>query len=107
MELVPKLERLLTYAHKGLSSLSLRLLLNLSHDVNFRRALANPNLLSSLIKVSVDKHHAQSAMQLMYQISIEQPARNLFAVHEVVKLVSPCFDQQKQNLSEFKKSCIA
>ncbi|TPX51129.1 hypothetical protein SeLEV6574_g00469 [Synchytrium endobioticum] len=85
-DLVPKLEKLLTYAHQGLSNLSLQLLLNISHDVNFRRILANTNIITSLIKLSVNKYHAQSAIALMYQISIDEPARNLYAVHEVIKL---------------------
>ncbi|TPX32870.1 hypothetical protein SmJEL517_g04051 [Synchytrium microbalum] len=86
-ELVSKLEKLLTYAHQGLTTLSLRLLLNLSHDGNFRQVLANPNMLTCLMKLSADRNHAQNSMQLMYQISIDMPARNLFSGQETVRSI--------------------
>lgn len=65
----------------GLQNLTLRLLLNLSHDEGFRAALINKNGLLNKIMSLLDagnKHHHLFIFQILYMLSVDDKSKVYF-----------------------------
>ena len=65
----------------GLQNLTLRLLLNLSHDEGFRAALIKKNGLLNKIMSLLDagnKHHQLFIFQILYMLSVDDKSKVYF-----------------------------
>lgn len=74
-KLLDKLETLVQSEHQGLQGLSLRLILNLSHDHQFRDLFIKRNFVSKLVNGLSKKNYLMVTLQLLYQLSIDQENR--------------------------------
>jgi hypothetical protein len=70
------LEFVLKLDNQTLQSLALRLALNLSHDVSFRKTLIKKNLSTFFVPLLSSKQFLSIALQLLYQLSIDLESRN-------------------------------
>ncbi|KAI9328528.1 kinesin-associated protein-domain-containing protein [Obelidium mucronatum] len=64
--------------------LSLKLLLNLSHDKEFRTTMVRNGCLSKISELLSSKTHVILTLQLLYQISIDDQHRDLMAVENII-----------------------
>ncbi|KAJ1556673.1 Kinesin-associated protein 3, partial [Cladochytrium tenue] len=72
---------------KGIQSLILRLLLNLSHDQAFRAGLVRHSFVPRLFELLNSKTNLVLALQLLYQISIDDPGKVAFSTPDAVGLL--------------------
>ncbi|KAJ1558416.1 Kinesin-associated protein 3, partial [Cladochytrium tenue] len=97
-DLLSKLYRIITtenqptemFVHnfkKGIQSLILRLLLNLSHDQAFRAGLVRHSFVPRLFELLNSKTNLVLALQLLYQISIDDPGKVAFSTLDAVGLL--------------------
>lgn len=86
-DLLNKLHKILPSEHQGIQNLSLRLLLNLSHDKDFRAALVEHGFLHKMVDLLHNKNNLLLALQLTYQISIDDINRDAFSKTEAVPLL--------------------
>ncbi|KAI8809755.1 kinesin-associated protein-domain-containing protein [Cladochytrium replicatum] len=85
--LISKLGRLVPCDHQGLQNLTLRLLLNLSHDPQFRAALAKNGFAQKLVDVLHHKNHIVLSLQLLYMLSIDEKIKSMFSQTDLMPLV--------------------
>lgn len=86
-EFLPKVNNLLLSEHQGLQNLTLRLLLNLSYDQNFRAAMLKHGFLLKFVEILQNKSHLLVTLQLLYQISIDDAVKPAFANTELLPLM--------------------
>ncbi|KAI9356221.1 kinesin-associated protein-domain-containing protein [Zopfochytrium polystomum] len=90
-DLLPKLAHLLPSENQGIQHLTLRLLLNISHDPAIRTGLVHYGFLELLTDLLHSKVHLMPVLQLMYQISIDAENRAAFAsadtIHLLIKMI--------------------
>ena len=77
-----------TTSHKGLHSLVLRLVLNLSHDSGFRAVLLQAGFHDRLVNKLDEQHYILTTLQLLYQLSIEDRNRSYPAFTNCIPDVS-------------------
>ncbi|KAJ3126935.1 Kinesin-associated protein 3 [Nowakowskiella sp. JEL0407] len=87
-ELIPKLSKLLQSEHLGIQNLSLRLLLNLSHDTKFRMELIKADFLPKLAESLHNKNHLLLNLQLLYMLSIDESSKPYFLSQEIIPMVT-------------------
>ncbi|KAJ3103417.1 Kinesin-associated protein 3 [Phlyctochytrium planicorne] len=86
-ELLGKLDALLPSENQALQTLILRLLLNLSHDSKFRMGLVRFGFLQKGVELLHTKNHMLLALQLLYQLSIDDASRAAFAESDLIKMI--------------------
>ncbi|KAJ3412303.1 Kinesin-associated protein 3 [Chytridiales sp. JEL 0842] len=86
-ELLNKLDRIIPCENQGLQNLTLRLLLNLSHDQKFRLGLVRHGFLEKLVETLNGKNHVLLTIQLLYQISVDDANREAFAQTDAIPLL--------------------
>ncbi|RKO93016.1 kinesin-associated protein-domain-containing protein, partial [Blyttiomyces helicus] len=86
-ELIQKIDQMIPCEHQGLQNLILRLLLNLSHDVNFRTALIRNGFLGKLVELTHNRNHLLVTLQLLYMLSIDDRNKGAFAFTDAIPLV--------------------
>ncbi|KAJ3210624.1 hypothetical protein HDU67_005161 [Dinochytrium kinnereticum] len=86
-ELLGKLDALVPSENQPLQALILRLLLNLSHDTKFRMGLIRFGFLEKFVELLHSKSHTVLALQLLYQLSIDDASRAAFASTEAIPLI--------------------
>ncbi|KAJ3039310.1 Kinesin-associated protein 3 [Rhizophlyctis rosea] len=85
--LLPKLDALTPTDHQGLQNLTLRLLLNLSHDEKFRTILVRMGFLGKLVALLNNKAHLVVTLQLLYMLSIDERSKSAFAFMDLIPLL--------------------
>jgi len=68
--------------------ITLRLILNLSHDVNVRNVLIKHGFLGKLVAFFENDLHSEIIISLLYQISIDEKSRSLAAFEQCIQPVS-------------------
>ncbi|KAJ3133546.1 hypothetical protein HK101_004446, partial [Irineochytrium annulatum] len=86
-ELLRKLHDVIPSDNQALQSLTLRLLLNLSHDPKMRTGLVRMGYLEKLTDLLTSKTHVILTLQLLYQLSIDDNTRSAFANTDAVPLI--------------------
>ncbi|KAJ3016484.1 UNVERIFIED_CONTAM: Kinesin-associated protein 3 [Siphonaria sp. JEL0065] len=79
-----KIEKILSIENQALQGLSLKLLLNLSHDKDFRTTMVRNGCLTKISDLLTSKTHVILTLQLLYQLSIDEQHRDLMAVESIV-----------------------
>jgi Kinesin-associated protein (KAP) len=82
--LLRQLERLVESSHKTLQSLTLRFILNLTHDATFRQQIAKHPIFEKLVLMFKNQNYTVVTLQIMYQISIDDKNRLASAFSECV-----------------------
>jgi hypothetical protein len=85
--LCSKLEYLLKSENQAIQSLSLRLALNLSHDLQFRKMFIKKNISNQLLTFLANKNYLMITLQLLYQLSIDQELRTEPIFSEVFPII--------------------
>lgn len=86
--LLKHLERLIDSPYKSLQSLSLRLILNLSHDAGFRQNIVKHGLFGKIIQLFKKQDSILITLQVLYQLSIDDKSRNFPLFTESIPCVS-------------------
>ncbi|KAJ3130579.1 Kinesin-associated protein 3, partial [Physocladia obscura] len=79
-----KIEKILSIENQALQGLSLKLLLNLSHDKKFRTIMVQNGGLQKLSELLSSKTHVVLCLQMLYQISIDHENRDLMALNDII-----------------------
>ena len=86
--LIPKLDALIPIEHQGLQNLTLRLILNLSHDEKLRQILSRMGFMGKLVGLMNNKTHVVVVLQLLYMLSVDERGKSGFSFTEGIHLVS-------------------
>jgi hypothetical protein len=81
------LERLLDSSHKPLQSLTLRLIINLSHDISFRHYFIKHAIFPKIVSMLVGNICIVITIQVLYQFSIDEKNRNVSGFTECIPYV--------------------
>ncbi|KAJ3062382.1 Kinesin-associated protein 3 [Podochytrium sp. JEL0797] len=82
-----KVEKILSIQNQALQGLSLKLLLNLSHDKGFRTVMVRNGCITKISDLLNAKVHVVLNLQLLYQISIDEQNREVMSVDNIVPQV--------------------
>ncbi|KAJ3331374.1 hypothetical protein HDU76_003351, partial [Blyttiomyces sp. JEL0837] len=86
-DMLMKFHDIIPSEHQAVQTLSLRLFLNLSHDVKFRQAIVTTGFLEKLIDLLHSKSHVLLTLQLLYQLSIDDKNKDAFAKTDALGLI--------------------
>ncbi|KAJ3266811.1 Kinesin-associated protein 3 [Chytriomyces hyalinus] len=79
-----KMDKILSIINPALQGLSLKFLLNLSHDKTFRSMTVRNGGLQRISELLQSKSHAILTLQLLYQITIDDENRDLVAGADII-----------------------
>ncbi|KAJ3386385.1 Kinesin-associated protein 3 [Entophlyctis sp. JEL0112] len=82
-----KIERILSIENSSLQSLSLRFLLNLSHDSKFRTIMVENGCIIRLMEFLHSKTHVIPCLQLLYQMSIDDRNRDVMSSADIMRMI--------------------
>jgi hypothetical protein len=85
--LAGKLEKLLESSNKPLQSLTLRLILNLSHDTTFRHYFIKHAIFPKLVSMFTGQAFLAITIQVLYQLSIDDKNRGVSGFTECIPYV--------------------
>lgn len=93
--LLTHLERLVASTHKTLQNLTMRLIMNLSHDILFRQQIIKHGILDKITGMFKNQNYTVVTLQLLYQLSIDDK-------HRQSPIFAECVPQLLRMILEYK-----
>ncbi|KAL0967002.1 hypothetical protein UPYG_G00303270 [Umbra pygmaea] len=108
VDTVERLSRLVPCEHEDLLNITLRLLLNLSFDTGLRNKMVQVGLLPKLTCLLGDENHKQTAMCILYHISVDDRFKSMFAYTDCIpQLMKMLFEHGEERIdAELISFCI-